>query len=53
MAKVKLTVYVDEEIKRLAHWLKEETGRTISHVVREAIREWARETEERKEPREP
>ena len=36
----KLTVSVDADLRKLAHKKSEETGRSISHVVREALRRW-------------
>jgi len=43
MAKVPLMVYVDEELREAAHEQKQKTGRTISHVVSEALRKWVAE----------
>jgi hypothetical protein len=36
----KLTVSVDRDLRDAAHRKSEETGRSISHVVREALRRW-------------
>lgn len=38
--KEKLTVSVDADLREAAHKKREETGQSISHVVREALRRW-------------
>jgi post-segregation antitoxin (ccd killing protein) len=43
MAKVGLHVTVDEELLEKAKRKREKTGRSISHVVNEAIKRWVGE----------
>lgn len=43
MAKVGLHVTVDEDLLEKAKQKREKTGRSISHVVNEAIKHWVGE----------
>ena len=53
MATTKLTVTLDEELRRAAHEKSERTGRSISHVVREALRHWVEEDPPEEQPKKP
>jgi len=53
MATTKLTVTLDEELRRAAHEKSERTGRSISHVVRETLRHWVEEDPPEEQPKKP
>ncbi len=42
MAKVSLHITVDEDLLKAAKRKREKTGRSIAHVVSEALREWVK-----------
>jgi len=43
MAKKKLTVTLDAELIEAAKRQRKKTGRTLTHVVQEALEKWVRE----------
>lgn len=53
MAKRKLNVTVDEKILEAAHRKRQETGRSISHVVERALRRWVEEDPPKEQPKKP